>query len=389
MRGESKAILVFLCLIIASSTMAQDYKWFRDEPKPITIDWDTNYYVKYTEQLVTRLYTSVKYTAFRVANPDTRNFLIYETNRNTILGFGATYGGFTLNIGLNFPFINGNDQDKYGDTRYLDLQTHVYLEKMSIDIFVQLFDGFFLSNSEEVLSDWPDKDTFQVRPDMRALIFGLNWQYLFNYRKFSFKAAYQQDAWQKKSAGTWVAGANAYYNFYNADSSIVPANLNPPDMLNGATYNRQDILNIGVSGGYYYNLVITKHVFLSAGIAGGPSLGYTWYNMDNKNERQKSGIKLGFNWYFRASLGYNSRRFFIGTSILNQMLFNELPTDDIWTALTSGNYRIYVAYRFGLKKPIKLVNPRYWNFFPRSKERKKNRKEKKAITKGEYSEQKK
>ncbi|HEY9115046.1 MAG TPA: DUF4421 domain-containing protein [Bacteroidales bacterium] len=345
-----------------SFAQEKESKWFVDKPKPTVIDWDTNYYASYMDELTTRLYSSVKYTAFRISNKEENQNLLYLGNRNIILGFGATYSWFTLNIGLNFPFVN-HDNSKYGKTNYLDLQTHMYLRKMNLDLYAQNYNGSYLQNSGNVLSNWPQNDTFQKRRDISTFTIGYNVQYVFNWKRFSYKAIYNQNEWQKKSAGSLVIGTNAFFYVNVADSSFFPQNLENPDLFYGLDYNRQDVLNVGLSAGYYYTLVIAKHFFISAGAAGGPGLGYVWINDGVKESVRFSSVAFNFNAMGRASIGYNSERVFVGASILQQFFFNQQPTQNIWNHFGTGNARIYLVYRISLKKPIKLANPNYWKLF--------------------------
>ena len=350
-----RSVLIFAGAILI-------FKGFAQTPFPIKINWDTNYYVIYTEELTTRLYTSTKYSSIRLINPQQRENLLYTPNNNIILGFGATYSIFTLNIGLNFPFVNEADKDIYGESVYLDLQTHIYTTKVTLDLYAQLYKGKYLRNSSGIFEDWPHQDTFYIRPDITTHNLGFNAQYIFNYRKFSYRAAYLQNSWQKKSAGSWVVGTNVFYITHTGDSLIIPTNIDPPNMFNDLNFKRKDALNIGVSGGYYYNLVMAKNLFFSIGLAGGPGLGYTWLNKNENLPTKYSGVNMSFNAVVRASLGYNSRRLFIGTFFLNQFLLNKLPGEHVWSNSSTGNFRIIIAYRFKLKKPIKFANVRYWNF---------------------------
>jgi hypothetical protein len=359
------ASLIFLLLGSANIAKAQEResKWFVDTPRPLVINWDTTYYSSYMEEMTMRWYSSVKYTGFRLINKDENQNLLYLSNKNYIIGAGVTYSWFTLNIGLNYyPLVN-NDDDKYGPTNYLDLQTHMYLRKMNIDLYAQYYNGYYLGNSENVLEDWPQGDTFQIRPDIYTFTLGFNTQYVFNWKKFSFKAIYNQNEWQKKSAGSWVLGVNAFFYTNRGDSSLIPPNLSNPELFNGLDYNIQNVLNLGISGGYYYTLVIAKHYFISAGLAAGPSLGYSWLDAQEKNKASFSNVALNFNVLPRASFGYNSKQFFAGFSFLQQMFFNQIPSDNIWTYFNTGNARIYFVYRFSLKRPIKFANPRYWKMF--------------------------
>lgn len=354
--------IFFLLLFFTISISAQNRNRFTENPSPLIIDWDTNYYQNYSEEMAVRLYTSVKYTTFRIINKEYKKDLWYQTNRNIILGVGATYSAFTLNIGLNFPFVNAGDTARLGYTVYLDLQTHVYLKKYNFDFYAQVYSGYFLANSNKVIEDWPQNDSVVIRPDIISYNLGVNLQYIFNYRKFSYKAAFQQNAWQKKSAGTWVVGSNLFYIVSTADSSIIPQNLDPPDLFYGLDVKRQDYLNLGINGGYYYTLVIAKHFFVSLGLSIGPSVGYSWYNINSGLPKQYSGVNLDLNGNTKLSIGYNSRRLFIGSFWLQQSLLNKMPENFVYSYFSTGNFRILATYRIGLKKPLKFVNPRYWKF---------------------------
>lgn len=355
------AAFLFCGMFNSVYSQEKESKWFVDNPE-VVINWDTNYYESYLEDLTTRLYSSVKYTAFRIVNTKEKQNLFYQGNRNIILGFGVSYSWFTINIGLNFPFVN-HDNDKYGKTTYLDLQTHMYLRQFNIDLYLQTYSGNYLSNSADVLKDWPNRDTFQTRRDINTFTLGYNFQYVFNWKRFSFKAIYNQNEWQKKSAGSLVGGATVFYVSNKGDSSLIPQNLKNPDLFYGNNYNEQSVLNIGLSAGYYYTLVIAKHFFISAGLAIGPSLGNSWINNDQEDDESWKNRVFNVNNKVMASLGYNSERLFIGFSFLQQMYFNQLSIQNGWNHFATGNVRAYLVYRFTLKNPIKIANPRYWKMF--------------------------
>ncbi len=360
----NRGYLTLFCLLMVPTSYAQDqgHRWFSETPRPLGTQPDSIYIVSFTENLTTRLYSSVKYTSFRIVDNEEHQSLSYLTNRNFILGIGATYSWFSLNIGLNFPFVN-KDNDVYGSTKYLDLQTHMHFRKFNADLYLQSYNGYYLANSGNMIKDWPQTGTFQSRPDIKTINIGYNFQYILNNRKFSLRAIYYQNEWQKKSAGSWILGTNFFYCINRSDSaSLIPENLANPDFLYGASYKRQDVLNVGINGGYYYTLVIARHVFFSIGVTAGPGIGSSWFDINDKSVISRSGGKLVFTGMFRSSLGYNSERIFIGTFFLNQAVLNPLPEKYSWNYLNMGNCRILLVYRFKLHKPIKMANPRYWNF---------------------------
>ena len=191
---------LLFCIILLSTFIGRSQEL--DEIEQVTVNYDTSYYVSYTEMLTTRLYSSVKFTDFQIRNLDKWSAIRYKTNRQIILGLGANYSIFGLNIGLNFHF-NKNDEDKYGTSDYLDLQSHIHARRFNLDLYLQFYTGYYIANPNKVIEGWPEKDTFPKREDIKVNTIGFNFQYIFNYKKYSYKAAFIQNEWQKKSAFSW------------------------------------------------------------------------------------------------------------------------------------------------------------------------------------------
>ena len=112
-----RLIIIIISLLLASQAGAQGIL------KKLSGEFDTNYVESYLDQLTTRVYASVKTAEISLRDQNIKKDLIYHANSALILGFGFNYGIIGLNIGFNLPFIN-NDDDIYGKTDYLDLQTH-------------------------------------------------------------------------------------------------------------------------------------------------------------------------------------------------------------------------------------------------------------------------
>jgi len=325
------------------------------------LDYDTNYYHSYTDQLTTRLFSSVKYANFSIDDQNLRKSVSYNVNNRVMLGFGANYSIFGLNIAFNAPF-NEWDEDKYGKTEYLDLQSHLYLRKYVVDFYLQRYQGFYMSNPEGMIQNWIVSDSFPKRPDIRIVDAGLNVQFVFNSKKFSYRAAYLQNEWQKKSAGSFILGASVFYVMVRGDSSLIPSQVAPPDFAQGHKYDKSTQFSLGINGGYSHTFVAWKNFFLVVGVSAGPALGTTSVHQTDLKQVTKSGMTVNLNALGRASLGYNSSKFYVGVFYLNQVVGNKLPQNDVWNFFNTGNFRFNLVYRFRLAKPIKLLNPDYWGF---------------------------
>ncbi|MEO6837519.1 MAG: DUF4421 family protein, partial [Ginsengibacter sp.] len=208
---RSKKILpAFIFLLLNSLFVSAQYH-------PVN---DTAYYVRFPGSVTSRIYTSQKYTDFTLKDKTTRN-IHYYPNTTFNLGVGATYNNLSLNIAYGFGFLN-QDPEK-GKTKYLDLQSHYYWRKWITDFEGQIYNGYHLSKGVGT-----NPGDYYYRRDMKVALVGISQYRIFNPTRFSYRAAFTQNEWQKKSAGTFLAGAGIYYGVVNADSSLIPQSIQPP-----------------------------------------------------------------------------------------------------------------------------------------------------------------
>ncbi|MGN6618608.1 MAG: DUF4421 domain-containing protein [Ilyomonas sp.] len=221
---------------------------------PAVLISDTNFYVSYPQKITARFYFSQKYTAFTLRNPNGNNALSYRPNTTLNMGVGVTYHNLSLNLAYGFAFLN-HDKEK-GKSKYLDLQGHLYPQKWVIDYFGQFYKGYYL-HPAGYLPDYGNK--YYQRPDAKVTLLGLAAYKIFNHKKFSYRAALIQNEWQKKSSGSLLAGAQAYYGVIKADSAWIPSevknNYSPGDIAVVRFFN------IGPGIGYAYTFVVHQHFF--------------------------------------------------------------------------------------------------------------------------------
>src|SRR5690606_33339924 len=118
---------------------AQGLKAFLAAPKA-----DSQYIHEYRHFLTGRTYFSQKYTGVGIGGSSQWPSFRYRPNTSLNFGFGLTYNAFTLNLAYGFPFLNRN-HDQRGQTKYLDLQSHIYSRKFVTDIFGQFYKGFYIA----------------------------------------------------------------------------------------------------------------------------------------------------------------------------------------------------------------------------------------------------
>jgi hypothetical protein len=300
----------------------------------------------YSRRITARVFSSTKYNAFFLASPAYPD-LVYRPNNRINVGVGASYRSLTLNIGFGLAIIN-DDNEVRGKTKFLDAQANIYNQHWATNLFLQVFGGYYVSSHDLAQVGWSQDTQRPYRADLVQFNFGASSLRILNDRRFSYRASFNQDAWQRKSQGSFLLGG--YMTYYNlrADSSLVPTHL--IDQFDPqARLSRGSFLDLGPMGGYAYTLVYHENWFLtlSAALGGGLSIQRVISDM-GEGEAARSGMGLGWHGQLRSGLGYNSAWNCIGLSF-NQENIGYLITDQGNFRWNVGNVRLNLAHRFNRK----------------------------------------
>lgn len=292
------------------------------------------YYVDFPGQVTSRYYFSRKYTSLRMTNESTGDSYVFEPNSTLNMGLGATYSNFTLNLAFGFGFLNPDKGQ--GDTKYLDLQAHMYPKNFIIDFFGQFYNGYHVEHEH---ASTVNQSNYYQFPDMKVRKIGASVQYMFNGEKLSLRAAFLQNEWQKRSAASLLLGFEMYGGQATNEGGILSPELTqlPTGYIEQARF-----FEFGPNVGYAGTLVIKKHFFLSGSVSSNIGLGYISLLDDGD---RVSSLSINPNLFLRGFAGYNSDRW----SINANYVFNNvrLPTaGDYSMAVMTGNYRMNFIYRF-------------------------------------------
>ncbi len=344
-------ILALACL--CKSIVAAQGSEERKMPADTLLDADASYIRSFPGKVTGRFFLSQKYTNLELSDGRSGPALEYEPNTTLNLGVGATVGFFTLNLAYGFKFMNP-DVGK-GNTRYLDLQSHMYTRKLVIDFFGQFYKGLYLRNTREHAPDYPE--SYYRRGDIYEQVFGLTAFYLFNNEKYSFRAALVQNEQQLKSAGSWMAGVEGYYTFALGDSALVPSFMPEGSFDNFRTVSQLIGFKIGPSGGYAHTFIIAKHFFFMLSFTLQLGVGrYSTYSTDREVE-----VISAFNasTFGRYALGYNSDKWFLGLSSVDNAIGIAPSIEGVRTAFGIGNVRFNFAWRFVPPSSMKKYTDRF------------------------------
>lgn len=144
------------------------------------------------------------------------------------LSMAVAYRGLGLGVAVNPAKFAGKCKD-------FEYNLNSYSNRYGFDVVFlssKTYHGYKASDAQRI-------DIKKGQISQNAL--NLNFYYAFNYRRFSFPAAFSQSYIQKRSAGSWMIGAS--FDGSKTELSDMTIRLN----------------EFAVGAGYAYNLVIARH----------------------------------------------------------------------------------------------------------------------------------
>lgn len=204
------------------------------------------------DSLLAANYHKVKYDTAYIGRPDARWTIKYRgnlsgadmrttsvtdgvQNRSRVtadcrgtLSMAVAYRGLGLGVAVNPAKFAGKCKD-------FEYNLNSYSNHYGFDVVFlssKTYHGYKAADAERI-------DIHKGQISQNAL--NLNFYYAFNYRRFSFPAAFSQSYIQKRSAGSWMIGAS--FDGSKTELSDMTIRLN----------------EFAVGAGYAYNLVIARH----------------------------------------------------------------------------------------------------------------------------------
>ena len=305
------------------------------------VNYDTSYIQFYDKQLVVTLPVSTRFLKFSLTDVKSGNKLVFAPNLQYDLGISLSsrWATFILNTGVK---LFGNNVDTKGKTIYKDYQLNLYGRKITTDIFVQHYSGFYIKNSQSY-GNYISAKPYAIRSDVNALNIEVSSYYIVNNKKFSYRNTFGFTERQKKSAGSILVGV--YYSYFSANGN--PSLVTQPfrSSFDSSSFIRTGhTQSMGLNLGYIYTLVFLKKCYATASLVqgiGGEQVAYKRDDNSTYNQLVAGVGKLNV----RVGLGYDNGNYFIGTmGIFDYFLFNG-SLNSIFN-YSFGKFMVYVGYRF-------------------------------------------
>ncbi|MFC2635020.1 MAG: DUF4421 family protein, partial [Capnocytophaga granulosa] len=210
-------------------------------------DRDTTYIQPYPQDIWLKAFIPIK---LLTVSQDKNTYL-----PSTSFSFGVGVGLRKI-IGINilastniFPLEN----DRKLKSNIIDLQAHKYGKYLLFDAYYQDYEGFYLRDSKPTEPNYRNLSMQQV---------GVETTYVWNGKRFSARAAFEQSELQVRSAGSFLFGNGVYWYRVEPD----------PD-LQGLTDTSFENIQVGFHFGYVYTWVLGQRWALTLGEIIGANFG--------------------------------------------------------------------------------------------------------------------
>lgn len=276
------------------------------------------------------------YEYYRFATENKKQSITISPTTNNKIGVG--FGWRWLSAGYSFTLDNIQPE--------FDMELNLYCSRAGLELFYRKrSDGFKIRGLKGFYED--NKPITGYNADFNGLTtsqIGANAFYVFNYRKFSFPAAFSHSTNQRVNAGSFILGLS--YNeqkFMFDHTQIDPRieSLMSPELR----FKNVDYKDFSISFGYSYNWVFAKNFV--ANISASPSVGYK--NTSLKFYNSKEFISnINFDLISRLALVYNNGRYYAGTSLVSHTYSYNKPSLSIINGF--GYLKVYAGFNFWRKK---------------------------------------
>ena len=164
---------------------------------------------------------------------------------------------------------------------------------------------------------------------------------LLNGDRFSYRAGFSQNEWQKKSAGSVLLGAELYYGTTKGDSALVPSRLN--DYYPQQGIERIRLLEVGPGAGYAYTAVWRENFFLTGSLTFNGDISMVKEMSDSGSVNRTS---ISPNATLRAVAGYNNEGWAATIAWVHNSTDAKGRSSNYEYRIKTGEFRITLAKRF-------------------------------------------
>lgn len=305
---------------------------------------DTNYIAPNLYNLAFMLEHSSWYEHYRLGSKGSNGEQSLNFSPNPSFKLGVYFGWRWIFLGYAFDVqdIFGGHKNKAKKTEWV---LNLYSSKFGVDLYYRKTGSDFKIRSANGF----DLNTSVKNTDFDGLqskIKGLNAYWIFNYKKFSYPAAYSQSTNQRRNAGSLMAGFSYSQHNISFDYDKLPFEVR--DQLQDALHFRKvKYSDYSIHVGYGYNWVFKKHWLANLSLL--PAIAYKKSKIDDAPTADHHWMQdINFDLITRAGIVYNTSKYYAGASMV--MHTYDYRQKDFSLTNTFGIVRVYAGFNFWKKK---------------------------------------
>ena len=266
----------------------------------------------------------------------------FSPNANFKLGVYFGWRWIFLGYSFDVKDIFGGHKNKAKKT---EMALNLYSSKFGVDLYwrktgsdfkIRSYNGFQLNTPTKNM----DFNGFQSK------IKGLNAYWIFNYKRFSYPAAYSQSTNQRKSAGSLMAGFSYSQHNISFDYDKLPTEMRD-QLHNALLFKKVKYSDYSLCLGYGYNWVFAKNWVSNLSLL--PAIAYKKSKINDTPQPHTHWIKdINFDLITRASIVYNNSKYVAGAALVKHTY--DYRKEDFSLTNTFGTLRVYVGLNFWKKK---------------------------------------
>lgn len=305
---------------------------------------DTTYISPNLYNLAFMLEHSGWYEYYRLGSREERNAQDLSFAPNASFKLGVYFGWRWIFLGYSFDVedIFGGHKNKAKKT---EMALNIYSSKFGVDLYYRKTGSDFKIRSANGFElSTPIKN--QNFDGFQSKIKGVNAYWIFNYKRFSYPAAYSQSTNQRKSAGSLMAGFSYSQHNVSFDYERLPEEVKP-QLQDALRFHKVKYSDYSINIGYGYNWVFAKNCLANLSLL--PAIAYKKSKIDGTTQTGNHWTKdINFDLITRAGIVYNDSRFFVGASLV--MHTYDYRKQNFSLTNTFGTLRVYTGFNFWKKK---------------------------------------
>ncbi|HCT31489.1 MAG TPA: hypothetical protein DIW31_12360 [Bacteroidales bacterium] len=257
---------------------------------------------------------------------------------NVPLTLSASFYYKSLGISISKELTSTVDEaEKYGKTKYTDIQLHYFSKKFGYELYYQKYSGYYLDNFD--VFGYLEGDENSIRPDIKNQNVGLNVFYVFSDR-YSAKTLFNQSERQKKWNWSVIMMGSLNQLRINSNKNLIPSNeasyYDDDYNYRGGIYNFFTA-GVGVAGILpFHNFYVSETILVGFGLSQSENQYLT---------NRKQGLDVFGKINFKIGMGYNGKRLYTG---MNTSMDSTSPMESS-SSVRFYTFSGYVEFFLGLK----------------------------------------